>query len=159
MAASFRSLSIFFLLLVILSTSVLSFSTDNDSSRTHRSNKADALAHKAHISAHPPAAVPIVVMSTDDKATLAVASTPQLEITVQSSFTDFFSSNYNRIQVPLSWQRVVSGGVLLGVGILLCLYGFRYLRFSLLLTGFIGGGKNYNFGLICRCYARFEGSK
>ncbi|KAH7059132.1 hypothetical protein BKA57DRAFT_529788 [Linnemannia elongata] len=78
-------------------------------------------------------------MSTDDKATLAVASTPQLQITVQSSFTDFFSSNYNRIQVPLSWQRVVSGGVLLGVGILLCLYGFRYLRFSLLLTGFIGG--------------------
>ncbi|KAG0274747.1 hypothetical protein BGZ95_009507 [Linnemannia exigua] len=68
-----------------------------------------------------------------------MASASQL-ITVQSSFTDFFSSNYNRIQTPLSWQRVISGGVLLGFGVLLCLFGFRYLRFSLLLTGFIGGG-------------------
>src|SRR5690348_5066241 len=104
MAASFRSLGFLFLLLAILCTSVLSLSTDNDSSLTRRSNNADASAHKAHISAHQPAAVPIVPMSKDDKATLAAASAPQLEITVQSSFTDFFSSNYNRIQVPLTWQ-------------------------------------------------------
>ncbi|KAF9946693.1 hypothetical protein BGZ70_003099 [Mortierella alpina] len=60
-------------------------------------------------------------------------------IRTQSSFQDFFSENYNRIQAPLNWQRVIAGGVLLAVGLLLCFFGFLHLRFSLLLTGFIGG--------------------
>ncbi|KAG9072244.1 hypothetical protein KI688_000013 [Linnemannia hyalina] len=104
-----------------------------------KSNNADASVHKVHISAYQPATSPIVPMSRDDKATLAMASAPELEVTVQSSASDFFSSNYNRIQVPLTWQRAISGGVLMGFGILLCLFGFLSLRFSLLLTGFIGG--------------------
>ncbi|KAF9290544.1 hypothetical protein BGZ68_006780 [Mortierella alpina] len=60
-------------------------------------------------------------------------------IRAQSSFQDFFSDNYNRIQAPLNWQRVIAGGVLLAVGLLLGFFGFLHLRFSLLLTGFIGG--------------------
>ncbi|KAF9899888.1 hypothetical protein EC991_008214 [Linnemannia zychae] len=139
MAASFRSLGFLFLLLALLCTSVLSLSTASGDSLARRSNKVDASEHKSHVSAHQPVAAPIVPITGDDKATLAIASASQL-ITVQSSFTDFFSSNYNRIQTPLNWQRVISGGVLMGFGVLLCLYGFRYLRFSLLLTGFIGGG-------------------
>ncbi|KAF9426899.1 hypothetical protein BGZ94_005820 [Podila epigama] len=67
------------------------------------------------------------------------ASSLSLPIHIQSSFTDFFSDNYNRIKVPLTWQRIISGAVLMVVGLVLSLYGFRYLRFSLLLTGFVGG--------------------
>lgn len=142
MVTSFRSLSFLSLLLAIFCTSVFSLSAENDSSLTHGSSNADTSMHKAHVSADQPAAMPIVPMNKDGKATLAVASASQLTITAQSSFSDFFSSNYNYIQVPLTWQRVVAGAVLMGFGIVLCLYGFRYLRFSLLLTGFIGGGKN-----------------
>ncbi|KAF9094125.1 hypothetical protein BGX29_009644 [Mortierella sp. GBA35] len=112
---------------------------DNDASLALKSNKIDASVGKTHISTYQPAAAPVAPVNGGDKATLTMASSVQV-ITVQSSFTDFFSSNYNRIQTPLNWQRVISGGVLLGVGVLLCLFGFRYLRFSLLLTGFIGGG-------------------
>ncbi|KAG0253474.1 hypothetical protein BG011_006352 [Mortierella polycephala] len=61
-------------------------------------------------------------------------------IKAQSSFTDFFSSNYNRIQTPLNWQRVISGGVLMVIGLVLGFFGFYHLRFTLLLTGFVGGG-------------------
>jgi hypothetical protein len=153
MVASFRSLGFLFLLLAVFCTSVLSISTEYDSSLTHGPNKADTSVHKARISARQPSAVPMVPMTKDDKAALAVASASQLTITVQSSFTDFFSSNYNYIQVPLTWQRLVAGAVLMGFGIFLCLYGFRFLRFTLLLTGFIGGGKmNTHYMFIASAY-------
>lgn len=42
----------------------------------------------------------------------------------------------------------------MGFGILLCLFGFRYLRFTLLLTGFIGGGKVSNHSLVYPCRLR-----
>ncbi|KAG0018206.1 hypothetical protein BGZ81_010336 [Podila clonocystis] len=81
------------------------------------------------------------VVPDDQMMTLAVSSSsPSNTIHIESSFTDYFSQNYNRINVPLTWQRVISGGVLLAVGLVLGLFGFRHLRFSLLLTGFIGGG-------------------
>ncbi|KAF9178109.1 hypothetical protein BGZ51_008099 [Haplosporangium sp. Z 767] len=67
------------------------------------------------------------------------ATAPDL-IVAQSSFTDFFSSNYNRIQTPLTWQRVIAGGVLMVIGLVLTFFGFYHLRFTLLLTGFVGGG-------------------
>ncbi|KAF9326803.1 hypothetical protein BG006_009806 [Podila minutissima] len=81
-----------------------------------------------------------VVPDDQMMALAASSSSPPTTIQIESSFTDYFSENYNRINVPLTWQRVISGGVLLAVGLVLGLYGFRYLKFSLLLTGFIGGG-------------------
>ncbi|KAG0350032.1 hypothetical protein BG005_010425 [Podila minutissima] len=81
-----------------------------------------------------------VVPDDQMMALAASSSSPSTTIQIESSFTDYFSENYNRIDVPLTWQRVISGGVLLAVGLVLGLFGFRYLQFSLLLTGFIGGG-------------------
>ncbi|KAG0085679.1 hypothetical protein BGZ93_003451 [Podila epicladia] len=81
-----------------------------------------------------------VVPGDQIMALAASSSSPSTTIHIESSFTDYFSENYNRINVPLTWQRVISGGVLLAVGLVLGLYGYRYLQFSLLLTGFIGGG-------------------
>ncbi|KAF9080458.1 hypothetical protein BGX23_002128 [Mortierella sp. AD031] len=86
-------------------------SRHNDASLALKSNKIDASVGKTHISTYQPAAAPVAPVNGGDKATLTMAS-----------------------------SRVISGGVLLGVGVLLCLFGFRYLRCSLLLTGFIGGG-------------------
>ncbi|GJJ68541.1 hypothetical protein EMPS_00887 [Entomortierella parvispora] len=85
----------------------------------------------------PPLPIAAIVPQPSNKKALA---SPYI-ITAQSSFTNFFSENYNRIDVPLNWQRVIAGGVLMAVGLVLGIFGFRYLRFSLLLTGFIGGGK------------------
>ncbi|KAG0203311.1 hypothetical protein BGX33_009183 [Mortierella sp. NVP41] len=86
-------------------------SRHNDASLALKSNKIDASVGKTHISTYQPAAAPVAPVNGGDKATLTMAS-----------------------------SRVISGDVLLGVGVLLCLFGFRYLRCSLLLTGFIGGG-------------------
>lgn len=84
------------------------------------------------------------VVSDDQMLTLPTSSSsPSTTIHIESSFTDYFSENYNRINVPLSWQRIISGGVLLAVGLILGLFGFRHLQFSLLLTGFIGGGAKH----------------
>ncbi|KAF9936490.1 hypothetical protein BGZ67_002351 [Mortierella alpina] len=75
---------------------------------------------------------PVEQMPEDEDSTTTIRA--------QSSFQDFFSDNYNRVQAPLNWQRIIAGGVLLAVGLLLTFFGFLHLRFSLLLTGFIGGG-------------------
>lgn len=79
----------------------------------------------------------------DDQIMTLSASSPPVTFEIQSSFSDYFSENYNRIDVPLSWQRIISGGVLLAVGLVLSLFGFLHLRFSLLLTGFVGGGAKH----------------
>lgn len=79
----------------------------------------------------------------DDQIMALSASSPPVTFEIQSSFSDYFSENYNRIDVPLSWQRIISGGVLIAVGLVLSLFGFLHLRFSLLLTGFVGGGAKH----------------
>ncbi|KAG0197735.1 hypothetical protein BGX28_008741 [Mortierella sp. GBA30] len=48
-------------------------------------------------------------------------------IRAQSSFQDFFSDNYNYIQTPLTWQRAISGGVLLVVGLVLGIAAYAIL--------------------------------
>ncbi|KAF9368173.1 hypothetical protein CPC16_005615, partial [Podila verticillata] len=84
-----------------------------------------------------------ILVVPDDQIMALSTSSPPVTIEIQSSFSDYFSDNYNRIDVPLSWQRIISGAVLMAVGLVLGLYGFRHLRFSLLLTGFVGGGAKH----------------
>ncbi|KAF9976443.1 hypothetical protein BGZ73_008578 [Actinomortierella ambigua] len=57
----------------------------------------------------------------------------------QNSVDEYFRQYYNSTNAPLTWQRCVGGGILLAIGLYLTLFGYRFQRFTLLLTGFIGG--------------------
>ncbi|KAF9158341.1 hypothetical protein DFQ26_007739 [Actinomortierella ambigua] len=77
----------------------------------------------------PPAPVPAPDAST----------TKDVTVKAQGSVEDYFKQYYNYINVPLTWQRSIAGGILLAFGVYFALFGFRFRRFSLLLAGFVGG--------------------
>ncbi|KAF9958507.1 hypothetical protein BGZ72_000258 [Mortierella alpina] len=155
--APLRAIGILLLLLSIICSTVYSLksNTDADSLTEKRQDidyKHNSAFDKGYALLHPfepslaqeegargvPYLVPSTSMSKGQDEHLA--DDGSYTIRAQSSFQDFFSDNYNRIQVPLNWQRVIGGGILLAVGLVLSFFGFLHLRFSLLLTGFIGGG-------------------
>ncbi|KAG0048819.1 hypothetical protein BGZ83_006281 [Gryganskiella cystojenkinii] len=132
--ASLRSIAWIMLLLAALCSTVLCLSNVQPEDKV---DIADVVLKNGYALLNQPAFEPAHNSNINNNNKVAMAPNT---VYSQSSFTDFFSENYNRINVPLTWQRVISGGVLLAVGLILGLFGFRYLRFSLLLTGFIGGG-------------------
>lgn len=145
--ASLRSIAWILLLLAALCSTVLALSSSVPNGQDDKI-KVISMGDLDHGYSllNQPAPLPVAVMPQQLSNNNAVASPDT--VTMQSSASNFFNQNYNRIQVPLTWQRAISGGVLLAVGFVLGIYGFRFLSFSLLLTGFVGGGKKKRISMI-----------
>ncbi|KAG0232010.1 hypothetical protein BGW42_008521 [Actinomortierella wolfii] len=86
------------------------------------------------------------IASVVDTSTITTGSEEEnVLVRAQNEASDYFNENFNRINVPLTWQRCIGGGILMAIGLYMTLFGFRFPRFTLLLTGFIGG--------VIACYA------